>query len=174
MKNRGEILLLFIFICLYMSSLGQFPRPIYPSPCEHDPPPFPSSSFLVPAAAASCCSRILLDRLTPPTDTLPMAGRVLLGERMPSAPRMRREGTAVSPLGRGGIASPAVDAYVGLLVLSTFTEYFHLTSCLSSSHLSSLFNSSYLLMPVAGPMPQPFSDSVPSPLSAHGLAATHD
>jgi len=52
-----------------------------------------------------------------------MEGRVQLEERMPSAPRMRREGTAVSPLGRGGIASPAKRVMCIYVYVSTYTQF---------------------------------------------------
>jgi hypothetical protein len=37
---------------------------------------------------------------------------VLLGERTPSAPIIRRDVTDVSPFGRGGMVSPAVKVYL--------------------------------------------------------------
>lgn len=83
----------------------------------------------------------------------------------------------MSPLGRGGIASPAVRVrvYVELSVLKIHFQNIFIPLHVFSPFLLPLFSHIfYLPKPVAGPMPRPFSDSAPSHPPAPELAATHD
>lgn len=62
--DQKDFIFLFTLDCLYISSVGQFPQPNHPSPCEHEPLPFPSFPPLpLPAARVFC---LTVSPLQPP------------------------------------------------------------------------------------------------------------